>query len=150
MLTGFGRLGKPPGEEKAPVLADRGLRVECLAVPYFRMGVHTIIGAKRFHFRGRDGVGWFPLALATRQNLGLELASRSGCRSSTLENVHGAQNATPTPFGRYMVKPRGQLVLVSFSRRRPSTPSLSTWWSSRALRGTRGPREVSSWEGLPA
>ncbi len=39
-----------------------------LAVPYFRMGVHTIIGAKRFHFRGRDGIGWFPLALATRQN----------------------------------------------------------------------------------
>ena len=38
-----------------------------LAVPYFRTGICTIIGAKRFHFRGRDGIGWFPLALATRQ-----------------------------------------------------------------------------------
>ena len=32
------------------------------------MGNHTIIGAKRFHFRGRDGIGWGPLAMAARQN----------------------------------------------------------------------------------
>ena len=36
-------------------------------MPYFRMGVHTIIGAGRFHFRGRDGIGWFPPAMAARQ-----------------------------------------------------------------------------------
>jgi hypothetical protein len=28
---------------------------------------HTIIGAKRFHFRVRDGVGWFTLAMVTKQ-----------------------------------------------------------------------------------
>ena len=35
--------------------------------PTFAQVICTIIGAKRFHFRGRDGIGWFPLALATRQ-----------------------------------------------------------------------------------
>ena len=39
-------------------------------MPYFRMGVHTIIGAGRFHFRGRDGIGWFPPAMAARQFVG--------------------------------------------------------------------------------
>ena len=28
---------------------------------------HTIIGAEQFHFRVRDGIGWFPLAIAARQ-----------------------------------------------------------------------------------
>lgn len=28
---------------------------------------HTIIGAKHFHFRVRDGIGWYLLAMATRQ-----------------------------------------------------------------------------------
>jgi len=49
-----------------------------------------------------------------------------------------------------MVKPRGQLVPASSTRRRASTPGLSTSWSPRALRGTQGPGEASSWEGLPA
>jgi len=49
-----------------------------------------------------------------------------------------------------MAKPHGQLVRVSFGRYRPSTPRLSTWWSSRALQGVLDPREASSWEGLPA
>ena len=30
---------------------------------------HTIIGAERFHFRVRDGIGWFPLAMAARQTI---------------------------------------------------------------------------------
>ena len=34
------------------------------AMTYFHMGrPHTIIGAKRFHFRVRDGIGWYPLAI---------------------------------------------------------------------------------------
>lgn len=34
---------------------------------YFHMGrPHTIIGAERFHFRGRDGFGWGTLAIFTR------------------------------------------------------------------------------------
>ena len=42
--------------------------VKSLAIPYFRMAkCHTIIGAKRFHFRVRDGIGWFTLAMVTKQ-----------------------------------------------------------------------------------
>ena len=37
---------------------------------YFHVGKpHTIIGAERFHFRVRDGIGWFPLAITARQKL---------------------------------------------------------------------------------
>ena len=35
---------------------------------YFRMGrPQTIIGAKWFHFRVRDGIGWFTLAMVARK-----------------------------------------------------------------------------------
>ena len=35
---------------------------------YSRMATsHTTIGAERFHFRVRNGIGWFPLANAVRQ-----------------------------------------------------------------------------------
>ena len=35
---------------------------------YSHMGrPHTTIGAERFHFRVRKGIGWFPLAIAARQ-----------------------------------------------------------------------------------
>ena len=35
---------------------------------YFHMATcHTIIGAERFHFRVRDGIGWFTLAIVTKQ-----------------------------------------------------------------------------------
>jgi hypothetical protein len=45
-----------------------GVCNKSLAVTYFHMGKpHTIIGAKQFHFRVRDGIGWFPLANAARQ-----------------------------------------------------------------------------------
>ena len=36
---------------------------------YFHIDkVDTSIGAERFHFRVRKGIGWFPLAMAARQN----------------------------------------------------------------------------------
>ncbi len=42
----------------------------CLAVTYSHMGKpHTTIGAGRFHFRVRNGIGWFPPAIAARQTL---------------------------------------------------------------------------------
>ncbi len=31
---------------------------------------HTTIGAERFHFRVRNGIGWFPLAIAARKLVG--------------------------------------------------------------------------------
>gem|GEM_PF-1840198 len=34
------------------------------AMTYFHMGKpHTIIGAEWFHFRVRDGIGWYPNAV---------------------------------------------------------------------------------------
>ncbi len=54
---------KPRGGVAVP-----GLGFWRLAIPYFRMAnCHTIIGAKRFHFRVRDGIGWFTLAMVTKQ-----------------------------------------------------------------------------------
>ena len=42
--------------------------LKSLAVSYFHVAKHhTIIGAERFHFRVRKGIGWFPLAMAARQ-----------------------------------------------------------------------------------
>ena len=48
--------------------------LKSLAVSYSHMGrPHTTIGAERFHFRVRKGIGWFPLAIAARKT-GLPLA----------------------------------------------------------------------------
>jgi hypothetical protein len=45
-----------------------GFWIKCLAIPYFRTTTcRTIIGAKRFHCRVRDGIGWFTLAMVTKQ-----------------------------------------------------------------------------------
>ena len=55
--------------EKAPeIFRPQGLLVGSLAVTYSGMPErHTTIGAERFHFRVRNGIGWFPLAMAARQ-----------------------------------------------------------------------------------
>lgn len=53
-------------------------------------------------------------------------------------------------LGCYMVKPHGQLVRVSCTCYHASTSRLSTLWSSTDLQGHRVPREILSWEGLPA
>ncbi len=55
-------------KRKTPDEKHQGFNIRSLAVTYFHMGrPHTIIGAKRFHFRVRDGIGWFTLAMAARQ-----------------------------------------------------------------------------------
>jgi hypothetical protein len=41
---------------------------ERLAVTYFHMRKHTIIGATSFHFSVRDGKRWFQSAMAAKQN----------------------------------------------------------------------------------
>ncbi len=54
--------------QKKPKFWYLGFVIKSLAIPYFRMAnCHTIIGAKRFHFRVRDGIGWFTLAMVTKQ-----------------------------------------------------------------------------------
>ena len=58
-----------PGTKKPP--ATKWSRVfgnKCLTVSYSHMGKpHTTIGAELLHFRVRDGIGWFKLAMAARQ-----------------------------------------------------------------------------------
>src|SRR5665213_3693555 len=58
-------------QKKAPeIFRPQGLfPFRSLAVTYSGMACgHTTIGAERFHFRVRNGIGWFPLAIAARQN----------------------------------------------------------------------------------
>ncbi len=57
------------GQKKNPrQVALSGVLFESLAVTYSCMDeVQTTIGAERFHFRVRKGIGWFPLAMAARQ-----------------------------------------------------------------------------------
>ena len=43
--------------------------MRCLAVTYFHMGIHTIIGAESFHGPVRDGKAWDQLAMAARLKL---------------------------------------------------------------------------------
>ena len=70
MPTALGRM--PPAITKHPPApsAPGGVPFKkCLAVSYFHMGKpHTIVGAGRFHYRVRDGIGWFPPAIATKQD----------------------------------------------------------------------------------
>ena len=54
-----------------------------LAVTYSHMAYsHTTIGAERFHFRVRNGIGWFPLAMAAR-----EFFTAMGFAAPTLNNL---------------------------------------------------------------
>ena len=100
-------------------------QIKSLAVTYFHIDkVDTSIGAERFHFRVRKGIGWFPLAMAARQtgrNGGescLAPAANSDnlfrrvSHSSQLSQIRFA-NVKGKSLGCYMVKPHGQLVLVS-------------------------------------
>ena len=42
---------------------------KALAVTYSRMRMHTTIGAGSFHFRVREGIGWYQTAMAARETL---------------------------------------------------------------------------------
>ena len=46
-----------------------GVLGKALAVTYSRMRMHTTIGACAFHFRVRDGIGWFHAAMFTRERV---------------------------------------------------------------------------------
>src|SRR3984957_20486756 len=101
-------------------------QIKSLAVTYFHIDkVDTSIGAERFHFRVRKGIGWFPLAMAARQT-GCKGAESSLSPSANSYNlfrclvafkiINRALHRDSTlgkSLGCYMVKPHGQLVLVS-------------------------------------
>ena len=138
-------------------LRSGGLGLGAWQCPTFAWG--STLSSALGGFTSEVGMGsggsrppWPPGNSVWRPRLGGAAGVRSG---SVLANVGVSRRrlrrrARRRPLGRCMAKPRGQLVPVSFARCRASTPGLSTSWSARALRGTRGPREVSSWEGLPA
>ena len=87
-----GILGYAPGQtlRQKKTQAKPGFGNKSLAIPYFRMAnCHTIIGAKRFHFRVRDGVGWFTLAMVTKQS------GIVACFRFLLATVFGALCAPP-------------------------------------------------------
>ena len=57
-------------KKKALLVSQQGFSFRSLAVTYSGMPEgHTTIGAERFHFRVRNGIGWFPLAIAARQTV---------------------------------------------------------------------------------
>ena len=95
---------------------------------YFHLGKpQTIIGAEPFHCRVRDGIGWDQFAMVARQQPGNGklVGKRKRCTSHP-----------PKLLGCYMVKSHGQLVRVSFTRYRASTPRLSTLWSTTDLQAS--------------
>ena len=64
---------------------------------YSRMGKpHTTIGAERFHFRVRNGIGWFPLAMAARQT-GVSAVWRGGMDSGSPGQAGAMRHGTATP-----------------------------------------------------
>ncbi len=65
--------------EKARSFGDRAFSSYGLAVTYFRVRMHTIIGANPFHGPVRDGKVWFQAAVAARLALG------PTCRESSLD-----------------------------------------------------------------
>lgn len=54
----------------------------CLAVTYFHMRMHTIIGATPFHDSVRDGKMWVQSAMTTKQNCLHIISKRSRIRLS--------------------------------------------------------------------
>ena len=78
---------------------------------YFRTGrPRTIIGVLRFHFRVRNGIGWFPQAMATRQTLQLVTIWGSSTRrlraDAPVAWVLYGQAARSISTGRLHVLPR--------------------------------------------
>ena len=56
-------------DNKKPQPYGLGFGVKTLAMTYSCMYAHTTIGAVAFHFRVRDGIGWFHNAMVTRERV---------------------------------------------------------------------------------
>src|SRR6478752_2990315 len=97
------RAGMPGlrGERKQPSLVFTGLGCYNLATTYSRGTCRpTTIGAAAFHFRVRDGNGWFHRAMVTRggsdgQLLVIEVI---GYWANALENLNSAAEAAMGAF----------------------------------------------------
>ena len=60
-------------KRKSPTPRGIGLCLDGVAVTYFRVRMHTIIGANPFHGPVRDGKAWVQAAMAARLTLGSPL-----------------------------------------------------------------------------
>jgi hypothetical protein len=115
---------------------------------------HSTIGAGAFHGRVRDGIGCGRSARITRPTKGGD-QSKSGLGLNTSVDASSIALNARAQVARSAVaqqewaltmkaiKPIERLVLVSFVHCCTSTPSLSTWWSSTALKGELVLRWVS-------
>ena len=74
-------------KEKPPQGDPAGVGCKALAMTYSRMRMHTTIGAAAFHFRVRNGIGWFHSAMVTRERV--EVAVRCGV-AHALVGCHGS------------------------------------------------------------
>ena len=108
---------------------------------------HSTIGAEAFDGRVRDGIGSYHFAKATRPAKGRRLKQMVSIGSS-----HGAEKLRDfsghdvrNDEHRLMraIKPIERLVPVSSTHHCASTPGLSTWSSSTALKGELVSRWVS-------
>src|ERR1044071_391524 len=89
----------------------------------------STIGAGAFHGRVRDGIGCSRSASITRP-------AKDSCQI-------WSQRIREWALTMRAIKPIERLVLVSFMHCCTSTSSLSTWWSSTALKGELVSRWVS-------
>src|SRR3990170_8558238 len=89
----------------------------------------STIGAGAFHGRVRDGIGCSRSAKITRPAKGGVKSGLTSCLCQALTMR--------------AIKPIERLVLVSYTHCCASTSSLSTWWSSTALKGELVSRWVS-------
>ena len=94
----------------------------------------STIGAGAFHGRVRDGIGCGRSAKITRP-------AKGGERNLVFYRL--CMSAPVWALTMKAIKPIERLVLVSFMHCCTSTPSLSTWWSSTALKGELVSRWVS-------
>jgi hypothetical protein len=101
-------------QKKNPPTFPSGGLGGILAVTYSHLAYgQTTIGAERFHFRVRNGIGWFPPAMTARKTVA-RAADRSGAVLSEMwRNTDVSHSRSLRLLGCYMVKPHGQLVLVS-------------------------------------
>ena len=85
-----------------------------LAVTYSHLAYgQTTIGAERFHFRVRNGIGWFPPAMTARKTVACAAIAQRGPVRNVEKRNDVSHPRSLRLLGCYMVKPHGQLVLVS-------------------------------------
>ena len=111
---------------------------------------HSTIGAESFHGRVRNGIGCSRSAKITRP-------AKDGVKSGrdAARRAQGARSAAAHQrwaLTMRAIKPIERLVLVSYTHCCASIPSLSTWWSSTALKGelvSRWASRLDAFSGYP-